>query len=99
LAVDCPAEFDAVTVSVPEAGKIPGAVYSPAEVTVPETAVQPVAPAAVNCTVLFNSMLMADGEIIGAPIAFRVTLAEDEPIAFEAVIVSVPEAGIMDGAV
>jgi hypothetical protein len=49
VAVDCPPEFFAVTVSVPAAGIEVGAVYKPFAVTVPETADQLVAPAAVNC--------------------------------------------------
>jgi hypothetical protein len=49
VAVDCPLESFAVTVSVPAAGIEAGAVYKPLAVTVPETADQLVAPAAVNC--------------------------------------------------
>ena len=49
VAEDEPAAFVAVTVSVPEAGMVAGAEYKPDAVTVPETAVQPVAPGAVTC--------------------------------------------------
>ena len=49
VAVVWPAAFDAVTVSVPDAGIDAGAVYRPAGVTVPATAVQLVAPADLNC--------------------------------------------------
>jgi hypothetical protein len=49
VAEDEPAAFIAVTISVPEAGIVAGAVYKPDAVTVPETAVQLVAPGAANC--------------------------------------------------
>lgn len=58
----------AVTVSFPEDGITGGAVYRPAEVTVPATAVQLVAPGAVNCTVLVSMTLTDAGEMTGAPV-------------------------------
>jgi hypothetical protein len=100
VADDCPTELIAVTVSVPDAGISDGAVYKPAEVTVPATAAQLVAPAAVNCCVFVNMTLTDAGEMTGGVAFVRsVTVADDCPTELIAVTVSVPEAGITDGAV
>src|ERR1700733_1229663 len=66
VAVDCPLEFLAVTVSVPSAGITLGAVYKPAAVTVPETTDQDVAPAAVNCSVAPSTRVTFVDAISGA---------------------------------
>jgi len=66
VAVDCPLEFEAVIVSFPDAGIEAGAVYKPVDDTVPATAVQVVAPAAVNCWVPPSTITGLFGEITGA---------------------------------
>jgi len=78
---------------------VAGAVYRPAEVTVPDTAVQLVAPGALNCSVPESFSVTVAGEITGAPAAFSVTVATDLPAEFDAVTVSLPDAGMVAGAV
>ena len=84
VAVDCPLEFFAVTVSVPPAGIALGAVYKPAEVTVPDTADHDVAPAAVNCSVAPSTTETCVGAITGAGFT-RLIEAVDCPLEFLAV--------------
>jgi hypothetical protein len=98
-AADFPAALIAVTVSVPDAGIVAGAVYKPADVTVPTTAVQLVAPGALNCCVPPTVTDTAEGEIVGGILVCNVTVADDDPPRFDAVTVSVPDAGITLGAV
>jgi hypothetical protein len=64
-----PDEFDAVTVSLPDAGMVAGAVYKPAAVTVPKAAAQLVAPGALNCSVPESFKVTVAGEITGAAAA------------------------------
>ena len=85
-------------IGVPAAGIALGAVYNPAEVTVPDTADQEVAPGAVNCSVAPSTTVTCVGAIAGAAIV-SVTAAVDCPLEFLAVTVSVPPAGIAVGAV
>jgi hypothetical protein len=66
VATLCPAVFFAVTVSVPDEGMVAGAEYNPFAVTVPDTADQAVAPAAVNCCVAPSETVAVAGEITGA---------------------------------
>ena len=77
VAGDDPAAFVAVTVSVPDAGIDEGAVYKPVEVTLPETAVQVVAPGAVNCWVFVSITVTDVGEMAGGMFVSSVTVAED----------------------
>ena len=65
----------------------------------PATAVHLVAPGALNCWVFVSSRVIDDGEMTGAVMVFSVTVAKEEPAAFEAVTVSFPEGGIVPGAV
>jgi hypothetical protein len=89
-----------VTVSVPDAGITDGAVYKPADVTVPATAAQFVAFDEVNCWVAPKMSVTDAGETApGGKLVTRVTAAEDEPAALVALTVSVPDKGIADGAV
>src|ERR1035441_5482262 len=89
----------AVTVALPEPGQLAGAVYSPLVLTVPAVAVQPVAPADVNCCVAFRFSVAAVGEIVcGVPFT-RVTVAEAEPLGPVAVTVAVFGVRIVAGAV
>jgi hypothetical protein len=66
---------------------------------VPATAAQVVAPAAVNCCVFVSMTFTEAGEMTGGALSSSVTVADDWPAAFFAVTVSVPEAGIVPGAV
>ena len=88
----------AVTVAVPDAGRVAGAVYSPVELTVPAVAVQLVAPAEVNCCMVPRSRLTVAGEMVCGGMGCRVTTALAEPPGPVAVTVTVLEAGIAAGA-
>ena len=66
VAVEEPIALDAVTVSVPDAGIVAGAVYKPEEVTAPTPAVQVVAPGALNCWVPERATDTDEGETTGA---------------------------------
>src|ERR1035438_3645833 len=80
LATDCPAAFSAVTVSAPLEGITDGAVYRPADVITPATAVQLVAPADLNCCVAPRIRLIDAGDIAaGGTLVTNVMLAEEEP--------------------
>jgi hypothetical protein len=87
----------ALTVTVPDAGIVDGAVYRPPALMLPAVALQLVAPAEVNCWVPPRRTLALAGEMDCAPTSVTVALAE--PPGPLAVTVTVPDDGIVAGAV
>ena len=87
----------AETVSVPVAGMDEGALYRPAEVTVPETALHVVTLVAENCCVEPSITVALAGETTS--FGTRVTVAVLLPLGPVALTVSVPDAVVTAGAV
>ena len=99
IAVAEPLAPVAVTDTVLDAGIVEGAVYSPEELTVPAVADQLATLDEVNCCVPPRTTVAVVGEMVCAVAATRVTVALTELTGPVAVMVTLLEDGIVDGAV
>jgi hypothetical protein len=89
----------AVTVTDVLEGRVAGAVYRPVELIVPALAVQEVAPAEVNCWDCPTATIADVGEIVCGMLVTRLTVARAYPVELITVMVTVEDAGIVEGAV